>query len=386
MPPEPGARWRRRRPRPDARSRLAARAGALRDELMAEAASSASGGVDPVRLQELQQTIALLSVEALARASPAARRLPMALLLIASALAVALLMFTRRGSAEVFASVKTSGVTARLGEAFAWAGPVRTDSLSLARYDDLRAPFLDGLVPAPAETAARLLTLKQADGCEGSMTVELPGLKVGDVVGLHAVGTKRVRITGPAPTPGVVTTLTGCWQVLRPGAPPATVRLTTPQRLSATAGVAGLDLILEPRPVEQSWLATPLRVSALNFHTLDERDAGNGTLVRQMSTLTAGTVQFEELANRVVRVRPGEALRWAALTGDVLELRSGEAGIELALQGEVQGLRTGSVRHPRDLMPTWLDWLRDNQAASLYWAAVISGFGMLAAVRRWWKS
>lgn len=387
MPPKPRQRWQRSLVTVEASERVAESAETLRKALLEEAAASPAGQVDVERLQTLQQALALLNATVPARPSPLVRRLPMALLLVASAVGVALLMFTHRGTTEVFATFQASGFAVELAEPLAWAGPVRANSLSLSRYESLRAPFLESLLPvsdAPPAVKVSQLSLEPSDACAGTLTVELPRFGAGAVLTIHTLGERRLRLNGPAVTPGVSATLAGCWQVLRPGLAPVTVRLAMPQRLSVTADATGLDVVLQPRDLQQPWLLTPARVKALRFQRLDQRDAGDQTQVREVSTLIGGTLHFEELAERSISVRPGEALRWSAISGSILELRSGEGGLTVTVQGEVQGLRSGSAYHPRELMPTWLDWLRSNQAASLYWAAVISGFGMLAALRRWW--
>jgi hypothetical protein len=73
------------------------------------------------------------------------------------------------------------------------------------------------------------------------------------------------------------------------------------------------------------------------------------------------------------------------LQGDLIAVRPDEGGLRLAVEARVNGLRSGSAREPRNMMPTWLDWLRENRAATLYWGALVAGFGLLAALRNWWR-
>ena len=74
--------------------------------------------------------------------------------------------------------------------------------------------------------------------------------------------------------------------------------------------------------------------------------------------------------------------------GDMLRLTMSDLrddGIATTFQGDVRDLRTGAGEHPRSLMPTLLDWLRQRQGLSLLWGTALYMFGVVTTFRKWWR-
>ena len=109
---------------------------------------------------------------------------------------------------------------------------------------------------------------------------------------------------------------------------------------------------------------------------------------------TAGIVallwsEFPNLSRDVVsterKLRPGEMLRFGGASGTFLTLDLRDDGIATTFQGDVRDLRTGAGEHPRSLMPTLLDWLRQRQGLSLLWGTALYMFGVVTTFRKWWR-
>jgi hypothetical protein len=78
-------------------------------------------------------------------------------------------------------------------------------------------------------------------------------------------------------------------------------------------------------------------------------------------------------------------LRFGRASGTILTLDLREDGIAARFQGTVREMRAGAGDHPRSLMPTLLEWLRQRQGLSLLWGTALYLFGIAMTLRRWWR-
>jgi hypothetical protein len=159
----------------------------------------------------------------------------------------------------------------------------------------------------------------------------------------------------------------------------------TPQPIVLTPGSAQLDLDLAPLNAGAGLLAPGLDVIELGLMRIDEVTEGDRTAVRAVSTVQSGSVYLEELGGRELRLRAHEGLRFDLARGEVRSIGVKDGALALNFHGRVRGMASGPLDHPRNLMPRWLDWLRENQPLSLLWGSAVYLFGVSTAVRQWWK-
>jgi len=159
----------------------------------------------------------------------------------------------------------------------------------------------------------------------------------------------------------------------------------TPQPIVLTPGSAQVDLDLAPLNAGAGLLAPGLDVTELGLMRIDEVTEGDRTAVRAVSTVQSGSVYLEELGGRELRLRAHEGLRFALARGEVRSIGVKDGALALNFHGRVRGMASGPLDHPRNLMPRWLDWLRENQPLSLLWGSAVYLFGLSTAVRQWWK-
>jgi hypothetical protein len=170
-----------------------------------------------------------------------------------------------------------------------------------------------------------------------------------------------------------------------PGSSPVQLDVASPKAIVLQSGSRGLDLdVTFPGGADQS-LSPNITVRDLLFSRVDESRGLTRSVVRQASTVIAGTLYFESLNGQERKLRPGEAIRIAMAEGELRTLELRDDAIMLKFGGRVRGMSTGPEEHPRSLMPTYLEWLKANQAVVLLWSATLYVFGLITAVLRWWR-
>ena len=69
--------------------------------------------------------------------------------------------------------------------------------------------------------------------------------------------------------------------------------------------------------------------------------------------------------------------------GELSLVEPAERMLHLRLGAQVGDMTTGSERSRRNVMPTRLDWLKENHGASLFWSSVVYACGLVVALRNW---
>ncbi len=158
---------------------------------------------------------------------------------------------------------------------------------------------------------------------------------------------------------------------------PAPVRIT-----AIPAGDAQLTVDFHSR---ETAFPSPIRVGAVSFsrdvRAISREPAG----ALEQSSILSGKLSLEEFRDRTVNLRSGEVVRLGGASGVIRQLRSDGEKLSSQFDGSVRELSTGEAERKQNLMPTWLDWLRQRDALVQFWAvaAYLAGLGM--AVGRWWK-
>ena len=163
------------------------------------------------------------------------------------------------------------------------------------------------------------------------------------------------------------------------------VSVATPQPVVLTPGSANIDLDLAPSNAGAGLFAPGLTITGLALMRIDEVSEGDRTAVRAVSTVQSGSIYLEELSAVERHLRVHESLRFALARGEIRSISVKDGALAVNFHGRVRGMVTGPLDHPRNLMPRWLDWLRENQPLSLLWGSAVYLFGLTTAVRQWWK-
>jgi len=231
------------------------------------------------------------------------------------------------------------------------------------------------LSAAPSDTTAGTISLAPIAAPARSEVA----LRIGDAQGEMRLSIKGLDAALRADVSGTIV-------VALPRRAKQVLDATTPQAVWLTPGPADLDLDLAPLNAAAMVFAPQLTITELALMRIDEVSQASRTTVRRVSTLQGGSVYFNELGGRELRLRAHEALRFAWARGEIRSLRINGGQLAVNFHGRVRGMASGPLEHPRDLMPRWLEWLRANQPLSLLWSAALYLFGLLTAIWQWWKT
>lgn len=179
--------------------------------------------------------------------------------------------------------------------------------------------------------------------------------------------------------------VSGTITALLPRQAKQTIYATTPQAVVLAPGPDDVDIDFVAMNPAVSLLAPSLAISTLALVRIDEVSQGGRSVVRRVSTLHSGSVFYDELAGRELRLRAREALRFEEARGEIRAVHFADGRLVVDFHGRVRGMASGSLDHPRNLMPSWLEWLRANQPLALLWGAVLYLFGLLTTLLQWWK-
>jgi hypothetical protein len=203
-------------------------------------------------------------------------------------------------------------------------------------------------------------------------------LRIGDVPGELRLSMSQVEGVLRADVSGTIHAAAPRWGQ-------KVLSAATPQPIVLTPGPGAVDLDLEPASAGAALFAPGLTITELALLRVDQVSEGDRTAVRAVSTVQSGSVYLEELGGRELKLRAHEVLRFEAARGEVRSIGVKDGALTLNFHGRVRGMATGPMDHPRNLMPRWLDWLRENQPLTLLWGSAVYLFGLSGAVRQWWR-
>ena len=301
--------------------------------------------------------------------------------------------------ASVLLFTRVPTTTIEFGGSFTGLGFVSAVEQPLNRPLDVTAIGVAGLKGAqlPEEVAQqeggmpaiRIAVDSAKGGKRGSIVVDRVVVPAGTHVWLSRTDLPRqyrlsLRSTAPVPVT-VHADVMGTLAIAPANGPPTTTTLRAPRPAAFTGTTSALDLDLTLAPAAQAPRWQQIEARDLQLYRVENDQDADRPLVRPVSTVLSGSVFFESVGGTERKLRPGEMLRFGAASGTFLTLDLRDDGIAATFQGDVRELRTGAGAHPRSLMPTLLDWLRQRQGLSLLWGTALYLFGVVTTFRKWWR-
>jgi hypothetical protein len=301
--------------------------------------------------------------------------------------------------ASVLLFTRVPTTTIEFGGSFTGLGFVSAVEQPLNRPLDVTAIGVAGLKGAqlPEEVAQqeggmpaiRIAVDSAKGGKRGSIVVDRVVVPAGTHVWLSRTDLPRqyrlsLRSTAPVPVT-VHADVMGTLAIAPANGPPTTTTLRAPRPADFTGTTSALDLDLTLAPAAQAPRWQQIEARDLQLYRVENDQDADRPLVRPVSTVLSGSVFFESVGGTERKLRPGEMLRFGAASGTFLTLDLRDDGIAATFQGDVRELRTGAGAHPRSLMPTLLDWLRQRQGLSLLWGTALYLFGVVTTFRKWWR-
>lgn len=126
----------------------------------------------------------------------------------------------------------------------------------------------------------------------------------------------------------------------------------------------------------------PQRVDGVDLNVIEEIP---GVAVVPRSTIVSGNLYMDSLDGRKVELRSGERVTFSTLIFQLDTLKFTSDSILVRMHGKVRDLRLGDALETRSLMPTYLQWLIARQPLAAFWGALLSLYGLVYAIFKWYK-
>ena len=359
-----------------------AKARALADESVRSGGDVAEEKL--VRLARLARLAELLND---ANPPPARRRWPIAVAFVVTLAIASVLLFARVSRTELRVDLVLSEVAFVLASPQVLANAVSLSALGMSGLERLELPDAAGQQPITA-SAVRLVS-GVSGGRIGTLDVGTVVLPAGTRVGLAYAGAPKQFRLSLTPPPGERLSLQadvhGPVQITVPPARAQTIDFATPKAAHFDSGDQDLDLDLTFAAVPSDPFSPNLRIKRLSCARVETFAEPERTLSRRVSTIESGVLYFESLNGQRLDLRSGEWIELAESLGEIRRLELRDTAIEVSFSGDVSGLRGGSEAGPRDLMPSYLQSLKENHALSLLWGTTGYLLALTLSLLRWWK-
>jgi hypothetical protein len=160
----------------------------------------------------------------------------------------------------------------------------------------------------------------------------------------------------------------------------------TPQAVHLRQGTDTVELELTFPDAGKGTLVSQVAANDLHFSAVDVYEEREGTYSHKRSTVHSGSIIFEDLNGVQLTIRPGDMIQFELDQGQIRSLELQDERIKLKYHGRVHGLRSGpSEKQLRNLMPSWFDWLRAQQALFPLLIGSLPVFSFLFTLLGWWK-
>ena len=304
------------------------------------------------------------------------RRWPVAAAFLSALVLVTLLLSVRLRSTEIELEAVASEISFRLPVDHALTGQSALEALQFAGAESVE---LQGAADGVARSTSMGLRAGPP-GCSGTLLLEGIVLPRGARVWVGRSGnspTVRLRLNAPGAV--LQATLDGCMLV------GGSAMQGGPRSLRVRLGRDDLDMALQGSTTGSPLFVPLLPAGELSLSRVDQTVRESGTLVRKVSTLTAGGLVLPGVGDNERRLRFAEDLRFERSLGELRSIELDEALLKVRFHGDVRGMTTGSLQERRSLMPTLLEWLRAQHGMSLLWGSALYLFGVFTALMRWWR-
>jgi hypothetical protein len=204
-------------------------------------------------------------------------------------------------------------------------------------------------------------------------------------VQLSADGAHQLSARLDRPPAKIKVAVGGCALVTVAGQEPAPVNATQPvqfEGVPTTDAPVILTIIFDAR---EAVFETPVSVQGIGWDR-DVRDySGDPKSPLEQSSITSGKISLKEFKDRTVVLNAGEYPVSDMGLATIRGLSSDGSGIHCLYDATPHKLLVRDGEVVRNLMPTWLAWLRERDDIVQFWTvfAYICGLGF--AAMQWWR-
>jgi hypothetical protein len=345
------------------------------------------GGVSAEETDELERLARLVKILGQTEKRPRRRRWPIAAALAATLAVMSGLLFLRVSATNVDMDLEVDelGFVMARSETLNAAIPlVELGAAGLASLRMPRSKDSSGQVHSAADKTWSRIQLSVPEPGQGRMTLDplTPAantriwLRKTRAPGQYSLSLQHDEIA-------VKLTLRGRLTLRSPAAADVERDFGRGKPMVLMGRERTVDFTMTVAEGARATFARVIPVSALKLLKAHQDTLGQTPI--ETSTIRAGTIHFSDLDDVSRPLRAGERLRLELSEGHIRALGLAEDHVAFSFHGRLTELTSGEGRGRRSLMPTYLEWLRDQYALSLLWGAVVYVFGLALAIMRWWR-
>jgi hypothetical protein len=357
---------------------------------LTDEAIESGGEISAGKLEELGRLARLVEVRA-AEVQPHRARWPIAVLVGITLIVVSVLLFARVPETEIELDLVLSDVSFKLPRQQVLSGVIKLSTLGVSGQNEIRFPRVgtraEQTLRASEGLGSAIRLTAVSDGKQqGTITlapVTVPSetqfwLRPTDIPNAFRLTIKgsslklKVDVSGPV-------------GVALAGMRYEELNFVSPQTIHLQAAANDVDIDLGFPSAPTKVFSPQLAATAVSLFSVTELLDDEHTIVNRVSTVVSGSIYFESLGGRELRLRSGEAISFESSQGEIRTLAMQEGQIAFAFHGKVRGMMAG-MDQKRSLMPTYLEWLRARHSLSLLWGTTLYILGLIISVRGWWRS
>jgi hypothetical protein len=358
---------------------------ALTDE-----AIQSGGQISPAHLEELDRLAKLIEIRAASEPHPIRPRWPIPVLLGITLAVVSVLLFARVSETEIELDLVLSEVSFKLTQEQVLSDAMKLSTLVVSGQEEIRFPRVGSRAEqtfrASEGSGSAIKLISASDGKEqGAVTLAQLTLPAETRIWLRPTEVaKEYRLTIKGTDLKLKVDVTGPVGVTIAGTHPEQLDFNSPEAIHLQSRSDDIDLDLGFTELTKSTFSPQLSVTDISLMSVTKLFDVNQTIVRRISAVLSGSLYFESLGGRELRLRPGEAINFHSSQGQVRTLALQDGGIAFAFHGNVRGMTAG-VDQKRSLMPTYLEWLHARHSLSLLWGTSLYVLGLIISVWSWWR-
>ncbi len=357
---------------------------------ISEEAVRSEGTVTAEQVDTLSRLARLVEIYNATQPSPVRKRWPVVAVLGSSLVLVSLLFFARVAETEIEGELALSEVSFIVPSEQVLTEAIDLSTLGVSGLREIR-------LPRAADQTAQIPRSSEGDGTGVRLSVAPNGKRQGTItlaplklpaethVWISNIGVPRqYRISLKGTNAELNADVNGSVRVDFSGGGSEQINLESPDVAVMQYGENEVDLDLTLVDPTKNNFSSQLSANDLSFFHVKEFRDPTGTLVRPLSTILSGTINFESLNGLEQKIRPGEMIRFEHSQLEVRTLRLQDDKIELKFHGRVRGMNAGWGDSSRSLMPTWFEWIQARHSLYLLWGTALSLFGLVGGALRWW--
>lgn len=359
-------------------------------KVLSDDAIKVNGQVSAEQVEALERLRRLVEICDIAKSELPRTRWSMAALLVGTLIIISILLFARVPETEIDLDVVLSGIIFELPTQHVLTDVINLSSLGVSGLREIHLPRARRQAArtfkalANPRTAINISVAFNEDR-QGTVTLSSLVLPAGTQVGLIPTEVShQYQISLTSTDLELRANINGPIQIGLEGNTPEKLNFSSPRSILMQAGSQVVDVDLTfPDSSKQNKFFSQFTAKGLSLFRIDEFFGNKDTVVRRVSTILSGTLYFESLNGRERSLRSGEDIRFKQSYGEIRTIQLNDGRIDLKFYGRVKGMSTSSGGRRRNLMPTYLEWLRTRHALTLMWGTTLYLFGLIAGVLRW---